>query len=142
MISDDERVKIMDAVVERLIEGESLRQICKSEGMPNKSTILRWMNADDELATTIARARELQADALDDEIQEIVNEIRSGSLDPNAGRVVIWATQWRASKMRPKKYGESTQIKHADADGNKLTINSLYDGIVGSAKSGLPDEKA
>jgi hypothetical protein len=64
------------------------------------------MNEDEELANTIARARNLQADAIDDEIQEIANEVRTGKTDPNAGRTAIWAMQWRASKLRPKKYGD------------------------------------
>ncbi len=72
----------------------------------------------DALASTIARARDLQADALDDDIAGVVQEIRDGTLDANAGRVIIWAHQWRAARMRPKRYGDKLDVKH----GGSLTI--------------------
>ncbi len=65
----------------------------------------------DALASTIARARDLQADALDDDIAGVIAEIRDSTLDPQAGRVIIWANQWRASKMRPKRYGDKIDHK-------------------------------
>ena len=58
----------------------------------------------------MARAREMQADALDDDIQEVVNQIRSGTLEPHAGQVIIRAHQWRAGKMKPKTYGERQTV--------------------------------
>ncbi len=65
----------------------------------------------DALAATIARARDLQADALDDDIAGVVEKIRNGTLDAQAGRVIIWANQWRAAKMRPKRYGDKIDHK-------------------------------
>ena len=62
---------------------------------------------------THARARDLQADALDDDIAGVVEEIRNGTLDANAGRVIVWAHQWRAAKMRPKRYGDKIDHKHS-----------------------------
>ena len=105
-----ERKKTLGAVVDRLIEGESLREICATKGMPNKSTILRWLDDDEDLATTMARARGMQADALDDDIQEVVNAVRKGTLEPHAGQVIIRAHQWRAGKMKPKKYGDRQTV--------------------------------
>jgi len=101
------------------MDGKSLREICDTPKMPNRSTVLRWMNNDEEFAAVIARARSMQADALDDEIQQVTNDIRAGVLDYNAGRVIIWAMQWRASKMRPQRYGDKLDIK---SDGS-LTVN-------------------
>ena len=68
---------------------------------------------DPTLAATIARARDLQADALDDDIADVIEEIRNGTLDANAGRVIIWANQWRAANMRPKRYGDKIDHKHS-----------------------------
>ncbi len=41
----------------------------------------------------------------------MVEEIRDGTLDANAGRVIIWAHQWRAAKMRPRRYGDKIDHK-------------------------------
>ena len=116
-----ERRKILNAVVDRLIEGDSLRQICRTKGIPDKSTILRWLVDDPDLATTMARAREMQADALDDDIAEIVDEVRRGKLDPQAAQVIIRAHQWRAGKMKPRVYGEKQVVD------TNLTIDKMDD---------------
>ncbi len=105
-ISDKRRAKIMDTVSERLIEGESLRQICLDPDMPGRFAILKWVNEDTDLATQYALAREIQADALDDDMAATIADILSGKLDAQAARVVLHANQWRASKMRPKRYGD------------------------------------
>ncbi len=49
------RTKVLEAVVERMVEGESLREICGEDGAPDRSTILRWFCDDDDLATIMAR---------------------------------------------------------------------------------------
>ena len=66
-------------------------------------------------ADQYARAMSMQADALDDDIADVVEDIRSGVLDPQAGRVIIWAHQWRAAKMRPKRYGNKIDHKVSGA---------------------------
>lgn len=110
MYSEEQRQNVLNQITEDLMDGKSLREICAADkGLPNRATILRWANEDSDFAATIARARDMQADALDDDIQEVVNQIRSGALKPEAGRVVIWALQWRASKMKPRTYGERIQ---------------------------------
>ncbi len=127
-IPDKRRAVIMDAILTRLMAGESLSAICLDEDMPGRRTILTWANADDELCATIARARDLQADALDDDIAGVVSDIRDGTLAPDAGRVIIWANQWRAARMRPKRYGDKLDVQH----GGSLTIgirrNDRVDG--------------
>ena len=118
----EDKIKILDAVIERLVDGESLREICLDDDMPNKVTILRWTNSDSGLATSMARAREMQADALDDDITGVIKEIRDGTLDANQGRVIINAHQWRAAALKPKLYGTKQTvdvnhgIKHMDVD--------------------------
>lgn len=115
----------------RLIEGESLRKICAREirdpvtkkikkvknHLPSKSLVLKWLNADategdGKWVTSIAHARELQADGFADDILDMANEVRDGDLNGNDARVSIWAKQWLASKMRPKKYGEKIEVEH------------------------------
>lgn len=37
----------------------------------------------------------------------------------------IWARQWRAAKLAPKKYGDSVNLKHSDPDGGPVQINDV-----------------
>lgn len=102
------------------MDGESLRQICADEGMPDRRTVMRWAEADPVFATKCARAREEQAEVMDERVLDVANRTEAGTLAPDAARVVLSALQWRAAKLKPKKYGDSQTLKHADADGNKI----------------------
>ena len=43
-----------------------------------------------------------------------------GELDPQAGRVVIDARKWAASKLAPKRYGERIAQEITGADGGPV----------------------
>lgn len=105
-------VELADEICERIATGESLRAICRDIGMPSRVTVLRWLNSDDVFVAKCARARELGADALEEDMAEIENDTLSGKLDPAAARVVIASKQWRAAKHAPKKYGDKQTIEH------------------------------
>lgn len=102
--SDDLAQEILD----RMAEGESLRGICRDEGMPARSTVIRWMMADQSFAARCARAREEQADLMDDLILETANNC--GPRTAKSDRVKISAYQWRAAKLKPKRYGDRVEI--------------------------------
>lgn len=114
---------IADHIVERLIEGDSLRTICAADAMPNRSTVLRWLDDDPDFAARYARAREMQGDFMDDLILEAANTTTPENAA--AARVKIDAYKWRASKLKAKVYGDSTTLKHADADGEKLDLDPV-----------------
>lgn len=130
--------ELADIICERLADGESLRSICDDDAMPAKSTVFKWLSQDETFADQYARAREAQADSLADDILPIADDSRNdwlkkwGEEDENAGwvqnaeamrraQIRIDARKWLAGKMAPKKYGDATMLKHADADGQKLT---------------------
>lgn len=56
--------KLVQAIVERLSEGEPLAQICRDEGMPAARTVREWQQDDPEVSAAIARAREEGFDAI------------------------------------------------------------------------------
>jgi hypothetical protein len=107
---------IADEICERLIEGESMRQICADEQMPHRATVLRWMASNPGFAAKCAHARELQSDLMDD----LVLETAHGCTPETAAadRVRIAAYQWRAAKLAPKKYGDrsTTHLVGKDDD--------------------------
>lgn len=134
-MTDESRPEPKDEICRRLIEGESMRAICGSEGMPSKSTVCRWLAEDELFAKQYALARDLQAEALADEILDIADTPvvgtktttkADGSVEQVEGdmiehrRLRVDARKWVASKLAPKKYGEASLIKLADNDGNRL----------------------
>lgn len=118
-------------ICQRLVEGESLKAICREDGMPSASTVFVWLDAHEEFRTKYARARELQAELQVDEMTEIAD---NGSNDwmerKNAeGENIGWKEngealtrsklrleqrRWNAEKLLPKKYGTKMAIGGAD----------------------------
>lgn len=112
--------EIADAICTRLMEGASLRQICKEAGMPGQRTVYQWLNDKPNFQQQYARAREVQADTLADEILDISNTpelgkktvTKASGIETTEGdmtehrRLKIDARKWLAGKLAPKKYGD------------------------------------
>lgn len=105
--TSDFTLEISDVICERLAGGESLVQICKDEEMPGLRTVMRWAAENAEFGTEYMRAREAQAEVMDDKIMAAAV---AASTDPQAARVQIDAYKWRAAKLAPKKYGDKTLV--------------------------------
>ena len=52
-----------------------------------------------------------------------------GLIDPKAGSVVISAYQWRAAKLKPKKYGDVSKLMHTGADGEGPAVFQVVSTI-------------
>lgn len=102
--------QVADRICAGLIDGRSLRQICQDDGMPGKQTVFDWLERHEGFRTKYARAREMQADVMDDLILETAEKCSNETY--NADRVKIGAYQWRAAKLAPKKYGERITQSH------------------------------
>lgn len=103
--------ELADEICDLLCQGMSLVQICRLDNMPDRSTVLRWMQDKPEFAAKITRAREGgQADYLLDDISRIEDAVEAGTMPPDSARLLISSKQWRAMKLAPKRYGERTTV--------------------------------
>ncbi len=93
-------------ICQQIALGRSLVSICKEPNMPHYSTTMEWRAEDVEFADKYARAREDQADYHAEEIVDIADT----ETDPNIARVRIDARKWKASKLKPKVYGEKLDL--------------------------------
>lgn len=96
---------VAETILNRIIDGESLRAICEDENMPNRRTVLRWLAEDAEYAAKYAQARELQGDLLDERIQ--VTSEQASMDDWQLRKMQIETMKWRAAKLHPKRYGDT-----------------------------------
>lgn len=135
--SDEERASAIETVIAGLRKGTPLTVICSGEGMPDDDTIRDWADADADLSRAIARARKvgfdqiaMEALAIADETSNDTRKGEDGEERPNTE----WITRSRLrvdtrlkllAKWDPKGYGESVQLKHADADGEKLPADDV-----------------
>lgn len=128
----DYKQETADTICERLADGESLRAICRDNDMPSKATVFRWLGLHEEFSDQYARARETQADSLFDDVLEIADDARNDWMEKNGDgdngwqvngehvqrtRLRIDARKWMAGKLRPKVYGEKSQLEHTSPDG-------------------------
>lgn len=110
-----------EAIIERIVGGESLRTICRDKDMPSTTTVFEWLAGNSAFAERYARARDAQADAAFEEIGEVARKVRDGKIDPHAGRVFIDAVKWQAGKLAPSKYGD--RIDHVVRPANAAEIS-------------------
>ncbi|MEE9876582.1 MAG: hypothetical protein PBU97_08085 [Stenotrophomonas maltophilia] len=73
--------KLVQAIVERLAEGEPLAQICRDEGMPAARTVREWQQTDETVSAAIARAREEGFDAIAAECLRIADTPMPGKIE-------------------------------------------------------------
>ena len=126
------------ALCAAIAEGMSLRSACALPGMPDVSTVIRWL-ADEERAefcAQYARAREDRADLLAEEILQIADDGRNDTQVDEDGNVFVDhdviarsrlrvdARKWLASKMAPKKYGDKITAEHTGANGGAIQVAS------------------
>ena len=117
---------VADHICDRLAEGESLRSICREPAFPNKSTVFRWLAANETFRDQYARARESQADAIADEILNIADEAE----DAAKARLQVDARKWLAGKLRPKIYGDKVSTEVTGADGGPVMFSRIERHIV------------
>lgn len=112
---------IEDEIFKRISDGESLKGICDDDWLPSRETVRKRLIDDDAFAGRYARAREVQADTIFEEILEIADDARNDWMKKDGGtfldtehvqrsKLRIEARKWMAGKLRPKVYGEKLEL--------------------------------
>lgn len=103
--------ELVTDICDHLSTGKSLIEIGSLAGYPSAASMYRQMHRDEAFATAIARAREAQQDYEADHCVRMADEATSENWQQVKLR--IWARQWRASKLAPKRYGDKVQTEHS-----------------------------
>lgn len=96
-------------ILERVAEGETLSEVCRGKGMPDRKTVRRAIMRNEKLKLAYDAAREMQAHSLFEEALGLGRQLSAGShenADVQARRVAIDTLKWGASKLLPREYGE------------------------------------
>lgn len=104
--------KVSQEICQRIIEGDSLRQICRDAHMPGQRTVFEWLDdaRNEDFRSRYARARARATEAYEDEIMDAAREATSE--DAAARKVHITTLQWIMSKRAPKVYGDRITQEH------------------------------
>ncbi len=136
---DPEIAREMITEVCRLVrEGSNLKAIGsdKNNGLPDTSTLYRW-KAENRYGFNdlYAPAREARADSRADKIDEILEKVESGELQPNQGRTLIDGYKWQAAIEKPRTYSER-QILQGDAD-NPIHVEASNQALAQALREAL-----
>ena len=97
-----------------------MREITDDPKMPASNMIYQAMHSNEAFRGVIARGREAQQEA---EIEKTVAIADAATPETvNVAKLRIWARQWRAAKLAPKKYGEKVTQEHTGADGGPIEV--------------------
>jgi hypothetical protein len=99
---------IAEAICDQIMCGKTLHQICALDGMPSIGTLTRWLRQHKDFDALYARAKEIQADILADEILDLADD---PTIDPTRLRVRVDTRKWMAAKFKPRRYGERTAVE-------------------------------
>jgi len=123
-------------VLMRISEGEPLTQICRDDEMPSRRVVLKWVQTEPDFKKRYDEAREIQVDAMLDEMIEIVDdgtndwmlrELSKGRVKMdvnkehiNRSRLRFEARKWWIGMMMPHKYSEKLRVETTGKDGKDL----------------------
>jgi len=133
----DYNSQVTSAICVRLGLGESLREICRDEAMPDKSTVMRWLSTHQEFRDQYASAREAQADYYAEEIIEISDDGTNDWMERNdpenpgyqangehmqRSRLRVDTRKWYAARLHPEMFAEMQKREHSGPGGKPIQV--------------------
>ena len=118
--------ELAERICSEIASGRAIREVSAEKWCPSEPSIYRRMAEVPAFADKISKARAAQQDR---EIEECV--LMADQATPEDWQVVklrIWARQWRASKLAPKKYGDKLELSGDAA--NPIAIQKIERVIV------------
>lgn len=130
--SEEDKEKIFEEVLEYIEEGKSLRSILRNSDMPSSRTFFKWLDEDKDKVKRYARATEIRAENIFEDMLEIADDgtndymtITKGDISynvedkevTNRSRLRLDTRKWMLSKLQPKKYGDKLDLT---TDGEKM----------------------
>lgn len=116
------------------------KHICEEHEI-TYTTFKNWINDDEDLFALYARAKDMQADMLAEEIISIADDSKDDTIetfDKHGKRIKVedkeWtsrsklridARKWVASKLKPKKYGDKIDVTSKDKEIQALPITGM-----------------
>ena len=122
--SEEQKEEIFNNIFNSIENGNSLRKTLVAVDLPAK-TFYEWLELDEEKSKQYARACELRAESIFEDILEIADTTiegkvietdESGRTKEKVGdmlghrRLQIDARKWMLGKLYPKKYGDKIEV--------------------------------
>jgi len=114
-------VELADKICEWISQGKPLAELCRQDGMPNRSTVYDWMNENPDFDQRIARARRVGYDEIAEDCIKIADDTSQDSILTEHGEIPNkeWIARSKVrietrlkllSKWSPKLYGDKMDV--------------------------------
>lgn len=112
-------------ICDHLATGKSLIEIARLQGYPSSDSMYRHMHRDPAFAARIARAREAGQDHEADACVDMAD--KADGENWQVVKLRIWARQWRASKLAPRRYGDKVAVEASGPNGGPIETHDVGD---------------
>lgn len=110
-------------ICELIESGKSINSFAGKKGMPSAPSIYRRMVKDPEFAALIQTARAAQQEAEMDKCIQLADSATPETV--HVIRLQIWARQWRASRLFPKRWGDKASMEITGRDGAPISTQQI-----------------
>jgi len=98
-------------ICDEVANGFNIKTVLASkQSYPSFQTWCNWKREHTQLFDLYTRSIQDKAESVDEEIDLIMSEVKSGDIDAPTGRLLIDTLKWKASKYYPKMFGDKTDI--------------------------------
>ena len=137
--TDKEINFIFGTIINYIGKGKALRNILKEDAMPSSQTFYKWLEEDENKSKQYARACELRAENIFEDILNIADNNTADIITSLEGertnndviqrsRLMVDARKLYLSKLNPKKYGDKIETTLEGGDKPIQTIVNLGGG--------------
>ena len=98
--------KLAQEICVRILEGQSLSKVCKSDDMPARSSVNKWLSENTNFSDNYVRACRIRRENRFEDLDEVVDTTE----DVQRARLKVDVIKWQLSKEEPKKYGDKMQV--------------------------------
>ena len=101
---------LVDEILERMANGQSLSTICRDDHMPNISTIIRWRSSDPDFRANYEVARQAQAHAYFEQLTDIADDCLPDTGFTSKAKLQMDARKWSLARMNRALYGDKADL--------------------------------
>lgn len=121
VIEEAKKARIVEDVLARMAEGETVQEAVKAMKLPvTHGTVRKWMADREDWWAAYQTAKKLLASALAEEAIAVARDSTVGST--NVDRILIDTLKWMAAKANPAEYGEKQTVEHQGAQTLQIKV--------------------
>lgn len=125
--------ELANEICERVSLGRSLRSVCLDKDMPTKTTVMRWLDENEDFCDQYRRACEEREVTHFEEMLTIADEVLPETAEVARAKLRIDTRKWVLARMNPKKYSDKVQEDNAD---NAVSLMAQFMKELGEKQGG------